>query len=232
MNQDKRYIPKWYGDLTSPFFGAVSNRKDVKSFVDRNVITSKISDPPGFSIEQIKGLIGTTGNTHSTTQHTRRTLQKQLQETDELKLRRAREQAFSPAKNIPMNLIMSYFSGSSLQVITLSMTWMMFFNGPIKQLITVNDQFSKLETERNLSNIFVFKVIYCFFVILTMCVGVYKLSSMGILPNTASDWVAWETSNKVCIYIHISAGQYYVETHSISHNKNRYRDIYSGLFEH
>lgn len=31
----------------------------------------------------------------------------------------------------------------------------------------------------------------------TMGIGVYKLSSMGLLPNTRSDWVAWESDSQV-----------------------------------
>lgn len=175
----------WYTDLTDPLSTGSHN-------------TGRVPSPPAlFTIDEE---IAAPSSTKTTTQHARRVIQKKQQETDELKLKRAREQAFAPAKSIPMNLIMSYFSGSSLQVITLSMTWMMFFNGPLKQLMGTNDMFAKLETESNKSTVFIYKALYCLCLLATMGVGVYKLSSLGILPNTASDWVAWEQPSTVSIF--------------------------------
>lgn len=92
---------------------------------------------------------------------------------------------------------MSYFSGSSLQMVPLTMTFMMFFTTPFKQLVNVNEQFVKLESESNGSSILFFKIIYIICVLGTMGIGVYKLSSMGLLPNTRSDWLAWEISSEV-----------------------------------
>ncbi|KAF5098658.1 hypothetical protein DV451_003290 [Geotrichum candidum] len=81
------------------------------------------------------------------------------------------------------------------------MTFMMFFVSPFKQLVAVNDQFSKLETQNNASTIFFFKIIYMACVLATMAIGVYKLGTMGLLPNTRSDWVAFEVPAR-----HTSAG--------------------------
>lgn len=94
---------------------------------------------------------------------------------------------------------MSYFSGNSLQMVPLTMTFMMFFVSPFKQLVAVNDQFSKLETQNNASTIFFFKIIYMACVLATMAIGVYKLGTMGLLPNTRSDWVAFEVPARVSI---------------------------------
>lgn len=79
------------------------------------------------------------------------------------------------------------------------MTFMMFFVSPFKQLVAVNDQFSKLETQNNASTIFFFKIIYMACVLATMAIGVYKLGTMGLLPNTRSDWVAFEVPARVSI---------------------------------
>lgn len=92
---------------------------------------------------------------------------------------------------------MSYFSGNSLQMVPLTMTFMMFFMTPLKQLAAVNDQFANLESPSTASTIFFFKIIYVLSVLASMGVGVYKLSSMGILPNTRSDWVAFELASEV-----------------------------------
>lgn len=181
----------WYHDLADPLNS--TSKKLSKSSA------AKLPEPPALFMpeDQLAATVASAA-TGTSAQHNRRVLQKKKQETDELKLKRAREQAFAPAKNIPMNLIMSYMSGSSLQVITLSMTWMMFFNGPITQMASVNDLFSKLETESNKPTVFMYKVLYILCLLATMGVGVYKLSSLGILPNTVSDWVAWESPSIVC----------------------------------
>lgn len=77
------------------------------------------------------------------------------------------------------------------------MTFMMFFTAPFKQLAGVNEQFSKLESPTNASTILFFKIIYVLGVLASVGVGVWKLSGMGLLPNTRSDWVAWEVPSKV-----------------------------------
>lgn len=187
--------PKWYHDLTSPLDTKLTSQSSASS--DLIKVSGKIAEPSGFFFDQPSGQQEQI--TPSIQLHNKRELAKKQKETDDLKIRRARELSFAPAKGLLPNLLMSYFSGSSLQVLTLTMTWMMFFNGPITQIISVSDQFAKFETESNKTNIFVFKAIFCFFQTITMCVGIYKLSSMGILPNTASDWVAWEVPSKVRI---------------------------------
>lgn len=188
--------PKWYYDLTYPLISSKTGKAViVKGSTSTKIsITGKIPDPPGFTSESTQQ---SSSSNASAALHTRRELQKKQQDKDELKLRRAREVAFGPAKSAPMNLVMSYFSGNSLQVIPLSMTWMMFFNGPLKQLVAVNDQFTKFETESNASSILMLKAVYIFFLLATIGVGFYKLSTMGILPNTVSDWVAWELHSTV-----------------------------------
>lgn len=85
-------------------------------------------------------------------------------------------------------------------MVPLTMTFMMFFVSPFKQLLAVNDQFTKLESETNKSTIFFFKIIYIASVLVSVAIGVYKLGSMGLLPNTRSDWVAFETPSRVCFF--------------------------------
>lgn len=48
---------------------------------------------------------------------------------------RAWDVAMGPAKSIPMNAIMIYMSGTSLQIFTVMVTAMLFFN-PVKAIMT------------------------------------------------------------------------------------------------
>lgn len=79
----------WYNDLTSPLG-------------DSSKPHGQFISPPGFvSVQQQYSSSTAVNNTATTMQHTKRALQKRKQETDELKLKRAQEQAFSPAKVSP-----------------------------------------------------------------------------------------------------------------------------------
>ncbi|CDK29875.1 unnamed protein product [Kuraishia capsulata CBS 1993] len=111
-----------------------------------------------------------------------------------LKMRKAWEMAYSPAKNIPMNLVMMYFSPNTLQLIPIMMTLMLFVN-PLKEIWTVNQTFNDLdigETNEGGYDRFLMKVLYTLCSLGTMAVGVWKLNGMGLIPNSSSDWLAWE----------------------------------------
>jgi hypothetical protein len=111
---------------------------------------------------------------------------------DLLKVKKAWEIALAPAKALPMNVFMSYMSGNSLQMIPLTMTFYMFFMGPMRQLLVVNQQFENLRSPANQYDIFITKMVYVGCHILFIAYGVWKLGQMGLLPNTRSDWLAWE----------------------------------------
>ncbi|KAM9916003.1 hypothetical protein OXX80_013748 [Metschnikowia pulcherrima] len=76
-------------------------------------LTGEIRSPPGFDHE-----ISKTKKTDKK-ENLKKPSQKEL---DSLKVKKAWEVATMPAKNIPMNLIMSYMTGNSLQVIPIIMT--------------------------------------------------------------------------------------------------------------
>ncbi|KAH3676119.1 hypothetical protein WICMUC_002416 [Wickerhamomyces mucosus] len=114
---------------------------------------------------------------------------------DQLKLSKAWDIALAPGKQLPMTLFMSYMSGSSLQLIPLSMTFMLFVNS-INSIININSQFNGLITDKNKDNIILTKFIYIILQILTLTVGIWKLNTMGLIPNQRGDWLAWESSTK------------------------------------
>ena len=70
------------------------------------------------------------------------------EETDTLKLKKSWELALAPAKQLPMNAIMMYMSGNSLQIFSIMMVWMLFMN-PLKGLLGINAAFERFETDGN-----------------------------------------------------------------------------------
>ncbi|ABN65055.2 predicted protein [Scheffersomyces stipitis CBS 6054] len=114
------------------------------------------------------------------------------EQMEELKVKKAWELATGPAKSIPMNAIMSYMTGNSLQIIPMTMTLMLLWN-PLKAIFTeTNDTFKGLITKKNSSNILLAKLGFVFFQLLNMSIGIYKLYTMGLIPNTEADWLAWK----------------------------------------
>lgn len=102
-------------------------------------------------------------------------------ETDALKVKKAWEIALAPSKQIPMNAIMMYMSGNSLQIFSIMMVFMLF-KGPIQGLIGTNAVFSKLETDSTRSKLVMVKAVYVLVQLGLLAMGVFKVNAMGLLP--------------------------------------------------
>jgi hypothetical protein len=139
-------------------------------------------------------------------------------ETETLKLKKAWEVAFGPSKQIPMNAIMMYMSGNSLQIFSIMMVFMLF-KGPIQGLLATNAAFTKFETHANRAKLWGCKAVYVLMQLVLLGLGVWKVNSMGLLPyvlcrasgtvvetwiadfihsyrTTRSDWLAWESERQ------------------------------------
>lgn len=111
---------------------------------------------------------------------------------EQLKIKKAWEIAMGPAKSVPMNLIMSYMTGNSLQVIPIMMTLMLLWN-PLKAIFTeTNALFRRLATEKNAHALVLPKVVFVLFQVANMAVGLWKLNQMGLIPNKEADWLSWQ----------------------------------------
>lgn len=122
---------------------------------------------------------------------------KQVPDLELLKNRKIWEIATGPAKSIPMNLIMSYMTGNSLQMIPIMMTLMLFWN-PLKAIFTeTNIMFKGLETEKNGSTIFQAKIVFILCQIGCMSIGIWKLNKMGLIPNSEADWLSFKIPAQV-----------------------------------
>ncbi|KAL1968563.1 hypothetical protein VTN77DRAFT_1773 [Rasamsonia byssochlamydoides] len=165
--------PKWVVELNSP-----PPRPSPKA--------SNIPNPPGYSSRP-------TGKQQRVAQQpapARRPV-----ETDTLKLKKAWEIALAPSKQIPMNAIMMYMSGNSLQIFSIMMVFMLF-KGPIQGLLNTNATFAKFETDAIRAKLRGAKAVYVLMQLVLLGLGVWKVNSMGLLPTTRSDWLAWESERE------------------------------------
>jgi hypothetical protein len=127
-----------------------------------------------------------------------------------LKIKKAWDTAFIPAKSIPMNAFMLYMSGNSIQIFSIMITVMLLWNSlssmigalnGIIVLISVFKQFKRSTTEP----IGTFELVLSLkdsqlilpllvYVLLQGCnlgLGIWKLGGMGLLPTATSDWLAY-----------------------------------------
>ncbi|WWC70195.1 uncharacterized protein I206_104145 [Kwoniella pini CBS 10737] len=137
---------------------------------------------------------------------------KQNRKSTELKLRRAWDLALAPAKSLPMQAIMLYFSGSGIQIFSLGMIFMLL-TGPITAVFNIFKAFESLRptvstsssfnSNRNLSESQIAEPTYGPLAMpmiayiacqgLVLALGLWKCSSMGILPTGSGDWLHFET---------------------------------------
>lgn len=98
-----------------------------------------------------------------------------------MKLKKAWEIAIAPSKQIPMNGIMMYMSGNSLQIFSIMMVFMLF-KGPIQGLINTNAAFAKYETPATRGRLVGVKAVYVLMQLVLLALGIWKVNGMGLLP--------------------------------------------------
>ena len=96
--------------------------------------------------------------------------------------------AYGPGKGIFTTAFMLYMSGSSIQIFSIMATGMALIN-PLKGIGQTNKLFERYEGEG--VDLFMPKAIYLVLQILALGVGVYKCSTMGLLPLTSADWTQY-----------------------------------------
>ncbi|WWC94189.1 hypothetical protein V866_001029 [Kwoniella sp. B9012] len=140
---------------------------------------------------------------------------KQNRKSTELKLRRAWDLALAPAKSLPMQAIMLYFSGSGVQIFSLGMIFMLL-TGPITAVFNIFRAFESLRPtptptstpssrksneplststskEPSYGPLILPMIAYVACQGLVLALGLWKCSTMGILPTGSGDWLHFET---------------------------------------
>ena len=101
---------------------------------------------------------------------------------------------WSPAKNFMMTGLMLWMSGSGVHIFSIMITFYAVYN-PAKSACTVNTAFARF-AQPNMSgperaSLIQSKCIFVFMNGLAMSGALYKMSLMGLLPTTPSDWVSY-----------------------------------------
>ncbi|CAD6198133.1 unnamed protein product [Caenorhabditis auriculariae] len=106
---------------------------------------------------------------------------------EHLARKRAWDVAMGPAKSLPMNMFMMYMAGRSVSIFPIMMVGMMLWR-PAKALFSVNATFKPLESPVTGSMI-LHKIVFLLGNIGAIGLAIYKVHTMGLLPNTPSDWL-------------------------------------------
>lgn len=173
----KTELPQWVKNLTDPDL--------IKTF--REEPKDTLISPFGYKPIVITG-------SHSNRSKVRNSTNTAIssQNINQLQVQKAWQIALGPVKSIPMNFVMSYMSGTSLQIIPI-MTALMMLVGPIKALFGIATAFKPVLGNKDVEGqVQAAMVVFVLGQGALMFIGIRKLNQMGLLPNTASDWLAWE----------------------------------------
>jgi len=112
----------------------------------------------------------------------------------QLKLTKARSLSWSPIKNFMQMAFMMWMSGSGVHIFSIMITYQAL-SSPVTAMLATNKTFKGFE-DRTMgaaekANLLMSKLIYVGMNMVAMSGGLYKMSMMGLLPNTPSDWVSF-----------------------------------------
>lgn len=115
---------------------------------------------------------------------------------ERIKVKTAWSTAFAPLKSLFLNMFVSYMSGSGLQILTITMTFYMFFVTPFQQLRSAHAVFSPLSSKATKRDVHAAELVYILCNLAAVAFGLYKVNAMGILPTRPADWVPFEEPTK------------------------------------
>ncbi|KAF2125207.1 hypothetical protein P153DRAFT_300702 [Dothidotthia symphoricarpi CBS 119687] len=162
--------PQWVVDLTSP---PASKPK-----------SATLADPPGY----------TASMSRKERAQSFKTARKPptSEEMDTLKMKKAWEVAIAPAKQLPMSAFGMYMTGNTLQIFSIFMVFTLF-KTPVMAVLGLQRTFAPFETPGTSGRLLGVKAVYILTNLLMLCLGIWKVNGMGLLPTTRSDWLAWES---------------------------------------
>jgi len=95
-----------------------------------------------------------------------------------------------------MNAFMLYMSGGGVQIFSIGILAMLLLN-PIKAFVNINTAFAPLEPTPaeggGTGTLIPQKIVYVLCNLLTLALGLWKCSTLGLLPTGTADWLAFET---------------------------------------
>ena len=84
--------------------------------------------------------------------------------------------------------LMLWFSGSSVHMWSLMMTGMALTN-PLKELMGMKQIFKRFDDGK--ADLLIPMLMFAGVQLICLCMGLYKLNVMGLLPTTSADWLSY-----------------------------------------
>lgn len=101
--------------------------------------------------------------------------------------------AVQPGQQIAMQAFMMYMSGNQLNMFSINVTSMAIIS-PLTAIFSIDQAFRKVQhdttTDDGNDMLQMPKLIYLALNLVFLCVGLYKMSSMRLLPTTSADWIS------------------------------------------
>lgn len=104
----------------------------------------------------------------------------------EILLQQAWNTATAPVSGIFMNVFFFWMMGNSVHIFTLIFMFSIMYN-TLKSIGNTNEVFKKYESLKDA--VFFYKLIYMAVNGVVLCIGLYKLYGMGLLPLHPADYV-------------------------------------------
>eukprot|EP00742_Colponemidia_sp_Colp-10_P002096 GILJ01002238.1.p1 GENE.GILJ01002238.1~~GILJ01002238.1.p1 ORF type:complete len:173 (-),score=21.31 GILJ01002238.1:86-604(-) len=136
---------------------------------------STLPDPLGFR------------SSNSDVEESRNTTKQSQTASREIKEKKAWETATAPGKSFFMTLFMLWMSGSGVNIFSMMMTFMAMMN-PVKALLNVSSAFAAFEDAH--ISLLLPKITYFALNCVALGAGLYKCSTLGLLPTAAGDWIS------------------------------------------
>ena len=90
--------------------------------------------------------------------------------------------------------LMLWMSGSGVHIFSIMITYQAL-SSPVTAMLNTNKTFKQFEDRKmgsaEKTHLLLSKLIYIGMSMVAMSGGLYKMSMMGLLPNTPSDWVSF-----------------------------------------
>ncbi|CCA70807.1 hypothetical protein PIIN_04742 [Serendipita indica DSM 11827] len=166
------------------------------SSIERSSKLKTLPAPLGFPVTYTTGSSKSKDKQQPSTKSEALTPKEKAARYEDLKSKRAWDLATSPAKQLPMQMIMVYFSGGGVQIFSMGMVAMLL-SSPFKAVAGMNEAFAQFAPvdaadPRAFTTLLLPKLAYIVCNILTLLVGMYKCNQMGLLPVGTGDWLAFE----------------------------------------
>ncbi|CAM9725230.1 unnamed protein product [Sphacelaria rigidula] len=98
------------------------------------------------------------------------------------------EIALGPGKSVMMNAFMMYMSGAGIHIFSIMITFMGILT-PSKAILNVHGVFRSVDDGK--VALLLPKLIFAGLNFVGVCVGLWKMAKMGLLPVTAADWTSY-----------------------------------------